>query len=367
MNKKVFLAVLALAFGTMAGYSQQAEAQSFTSDSPAKDEGNYSVIQIKRQGVFSSGGRVTAPLPGEYDATTNWLDPQRKGTTSHVDHANTFYQIPATGSGIPVVFLHGYGQSRTGWQSTPDGREGWSDIFLRKGYSVFLTDQPRRGAAAATEYIVTDPGDVFSNGTFKIGEQAWYTHFRIGRVAPERYEGSQFPAGEEAQNQFFCQMTPNTGNYDEKLFGQALSAVLADVNKMTGKKVVYITHSQGGRVGWQTDAGNIAAIVAVEPGGAPEIGSAEYKKFLNAKVPILFLFGDNIENGPKDIRSTGFWQAILKQCRDYATQYNKDGGDAKVIYLPDAGIHGNSHFMFEEMNNGQIADLIADWLKQHNL
>ena len=37
-------------------------------------------------------------------------------------------------------------------------REGWADLFLRKGYSVFLVDQPRRGAAGATEEIVTDPG-----------------------------------------------------------------------------------------------------------------------------------------------------------------------------------------------------------------
>ena len=35
--------------------------------------------------------------------------------------------------------------------------------------------------------------------------------------------------------------------------------------------------------------------------------------------------------------------------------YNADGGDAKVIYLPDMGIHGNSHFMFQELNNAQIA------------
>lgn len=180
-------------------------------------------LVIEKQGVFSSGGRVTESIPGEYDPTQNWLDPERKGTTTHVDHANTFYQIPVGGSGTPIVFLHGYGQTRTGWQSTPDGREGWSDIFLKKGYSVFLVDQPRRGAAGATEEIVSDPGDV-ANGRFKVGEQAWYTHFRIGRVAPERYEGSQFPEGSEALEQFFCQMTPNTGNYDVVLFGQALSA-----------------------------------------------------------------------------------------------------------------------------------------------
>ena len=117
-------------------------------------------LVIDKQGVFSSGGRITNPIPGEYDPTTNWLDSERKGTTTHVDHANTFYQIPAGGSGTPIVFLHGYGQTRTGWQSTPDGREGWSDLFLKKGYSVFLVDQPRRGAAGATEEIVTDPGDV---------------------------------------------------------------------------------------------------------------------------------------------------------------------------------------------------------------
>lgn len=324
------------------------------------------VLVIEKQGVFSSGGRVTEPIAGEYDPTQNWLDPERKGTATHVDHANTFYQIPAGGNGHPIVFLHGYGQTRTGWQSTPDGREGWSDIFLKKGYSVFLVDQPRRGAAGATEEIVTDPGDV-ANGKFKVGEQAWYTHFRIGRVAPERYEDSQFPEGEEAQRQFFCQMTPNTGNYDEPLFGQALSSVLADVQKMTGKKSIYVTHSQGGRVGWATDTQNMAAVIAVEPGFAPEVGSETYKKFVEAKIPMLFLFGDYIENGPEDIQSTGFWKMVLTQCRDFAKHYNEDGGDATVIYLPDENIKGNSHFMFQEKNNAEIADLVADWLKKHNM
>ena len=323
-------------------------------------------IVIEKQGVFSSGGTVTAPLPGEYDATTNWMDATRAGTTTHVDHANTFYQIPAGGNGTPVVFLHGYGQTRTGWQATPDGREGWSDIFLRKGYSVFLVDQPRRGSAAATEYIVNDPGDV-DGDKYKVGEQAWYTHFRIGRVAPERYPGSQFPEGADAQEEFFCQMTPNSGNYDEALFGEALSAVLADVKEMTGHKSVYITHSQGGRVGWQTDTENMAAIVAVEPGFGPMVGSLEYQKFVEAKIPMLFLFGDNIFNGPEDIMSTGFWQNVVNQCRDFAEHYNADGGDAKVICLPEVGITGNSHFLFQELNNKEIADLVEDWLKEHKL
>ena len=323
-------------------------------------------LRIARQGVFSSGGRVTEPVPGVYDASRNWLDPERKGTTAHVDHANTFFQIPAEAGGAPVVFLHGYGQTRTGWQTTPDGREGWADFFLRAGHPVFLVDQPRRGAAGATERIVTDPGDT-AGGKFKVGEQAWYTHFRIGRVAPERYEGSQFPEGDAAQTQFFCQMAPNTGNYDEALFGGALGAVLADVQRLTGRKAVYVTHSQGGRVGWATSAEDVAAIVAVEPGFAPEPGSERYAKFLAAKVPMLFLFGDNIENGPADIASTAFWKRVLDQCRDFAAHYNADGGDATVVHLPDLGIRGNSHFLFQEKNNAELAALVEDWLRKRRL
>ena len=325
-------------------------------------------LNIAKQGVFSSGGTVTEPLPGEFNVAENWLDFTRAGNTAHVDHANVFYQIPAGETKSPVVFLHGYGQSRTGWQSTPDGREGWSDIFLKKGRAAFLVDQPRRGAAGSTVKIVNNEQDTRADGTeFNPGDQAWYTHFRIGRGTPNRYEGSQFPAGEEALNQFLCQMTVNTGNYDVEIFGSALSAVLSDVRKMTGKKAVYITHSQGGRVGWQTDTENIAAIVAIEPGFASEVGSETYKKFVAAKVPMIFYFGDYIENGPADIKSTAFWKSVLDQCRDFAKHYNEDGGDATVVYLPDEGITGNSHFMFQELNNAEIAAHIEKWLEARGL
>ncbi|MDO4327591.1 MAG: alpha/beta hydrolase, partial [bacterium] len=93
-------------------------------------------LVIAKQGMFSSGGTVTEPVEGEYDETTNWLDFTRAGNTAHVDHANVLYQIPANDNGNPIVYLHGYGQSRMGWMTTPDGREGWSDIFLKNGHSA---------------------------------------------------------------------------------------------------------------------------------------------------------------------------------------------------------------------------------------
>ena len=93
------------------------------------------------------------------------------------------------------------------------------------------------------------------------------------------------------------------------IFGKALSAVLSDVRKITGKKAVYITHSLGGWVGWATDTENIAAIVAIEPGFAPEVGSDKYKRFVAAKILMIFYFGDYIDNGPNDIQSTVFWKS----------------------------------------------------------
>ncbi|OUP87652.1 UNVERIFIED_ORG: alpha/beta hydrolase [Lacrimispora saccharolytica] len=326
-------------------------------------------LVIARQGMFSSGGTVTEPVEGEFDETTNWLDLTRAGNTAHVDHANVLYQIPANGNGNPIVYLHGYGQSRMGWMTTPDGREGWSDIFLKNGHSAFLVDQPRRGEAGSTAAMTADNIDTWSEDSkeYMPGDQAWYTHFRIGRVAPERYEGSQFPEGEEAQNQFFRQMTPNTGSYDEAVDAAALGEVMNDVYEMTGDKAIYITHSQGGRVGWSTPMEHVSAIVAIEPGGTPEIGSETYQKLLDAEIPIVIYFGDYIDNGPQDIQSTGFWKEVKDAAFEFAEAYNADGGDCTVVDLPKEGITGNSHFMFQEMNNQEIAEHIESWLAERGL
>lgn len=326
-------------------------------------------LVIARQGMFSSGGTVTEPVEGEFDETTNWLDLTRAGNTAHVDHANVLYQIPANDNGNPIVYLHGYGQSRMGWMTTPDGREGWSDIFLKNGHSAFLVDQPRRGEAGSTAAMTADNIDTWSEDSkeYMPGDQAWYTHFRIGRVAPERYEGSQFPEGEEAQNQFFRQMTPNTGSYDEAVDAAALGEVMNDVYEMTGDKAIYITHSQGGRVGWSTPMEHVSAIVAIEPGGTPEIGSENYQKLLDAKIPIVIYLGDYIDNGPQDIQSTGFWKDVKDAAFEFAEAYNADGGDCTVVDLPKEGITGNSHFMFQEMNNQEIAEHIESWLAERGL
>ncbi len=350
------------------GYKKKQAWMTIYASEPDKlpEETTGNTLGIAKQGMFSSGGTVTTPVEGTYDSATNWMDTTRAGNTAHIDHANVFYQIPVNDNGKPMVYLHGYGQSRMGWMTTPDGREGWSDIFLKKGYAAFLVDQPRRGEAGATISMTKDGFlDVWSEDSkdYKPGDQAWYTHFRIGRTAPERYEGSQFPEGEEAQNQFFRQMTPNTGDFDQAVDAAALGAVMQDVYNMTGNKSVFVTHSQGGAVGWDVPVENISAIIAIEPGGTPQPDSEQYKKLLEAKIPITIYFGDYIDNGPEDIMSTGFWKSVRDGAVQFAEKYNADGGDCTVVNLPDEGITGNSHFMFQELNNDVIANHIESWIQ----
>ena len=371
-RKQLAALALALALSLSACGGNPAPADNNgTSDTPPVSEPAApqlpeGALVIASQGMFSSGGTVTEPVEGEYDETTNWLELERHGNTAHVGHANVLYQIPAEETGLPMVYLHGYGQSRMGWMTTPDGRDGWSTLFLQKGHSAFLVDQPGRGeAGAAVEMTMDGMLDAWSEESkeYKPGDQAWYTHFRIGRVAPDRYEGSQFPEGDEAQDQFFRQMTPNTTTFDMPGIAAAMGEVMADVWEMTGKKSIFVTHSQGGAVGWDVPVENIAAIVAIEPGGTPQPGSEQYQRLLDAKIPVAVYFGDYIDNGPEDIMSTGCGQAVRDGALAFAEQYNADGGTAAVFDLPKEGITGNSHFMFQELNNVEIADHIEAWIQ----
>ena len=42
----------------------------------------------------------------------------------------------------PILMIHGFGQSGTNFTGSPDGREGWTQYFLRQGYAVYVIDQP---------------------------------------------------------------------------------------------------------------------------------------------------------------------------------------------------------------------------------
>ncbi len=73
---------------------------------------------------------------------------------------------------MPIVMWHGAGQFSKTWETTPDGREGFQTIFLRRKFATYVIDQPRRGNAGRSmvEGVIKPVAD----------EQFWFGRFRLG-------------------------------------------------------------------------------------------------------------------------------------------------------------------------------------------
>lgn len=326
-------------------------------------------LLIEEQGSFAVGGSVIT-TPGTFDPIK--LTPA--GQTFHGDHAYVFYQIPPNARTLPLVLWHGFGQFSKTWETTPDGREGYQNIFLRRGFGVYVIDQPRRGNAGRS----TQPKTLAPVPD----EQQWFGTFRLG-IWPDFFPGVQFSRDPETLNQYFRQMTPDTGPIDIEVNSDAV----AELFKKIGPGIL-VTHSHSGGMGWQTamKSSNIRAIVAYEPGsnfvfpngevppampsaGGPleAVGVPQAAFVKLTKMPIIIFYGDNIPDKPVANPGQDQWRVRLAMARLWRDAVNRHGGDVTLVHLPERGIRGNTHFPFSDMNNIEIADLMSQFLEKKGL
>ena len=140
---------------------------------------------------------------------------------------------------------------------------------------------------------------------------------------------------------------------------------------------VALTNSAGGMrailTGLKTN--NLAGIVMYEnvgyvypegegPGG-PTTGFGpiyvpldEFKKL--TKIPMQMVWGDNTDK-------VGNFTSTIRMSKLFAEKVNKYGGKATVLMLPDAGLKGNTHIPFADMNNVAVADLLSKFLAENGL
>ena len=336
---------------------------------PAAANEETKPLVIQEQGSFAVGGTVLQN-PGVYDP----IKRTPAGQTFHGDHAYVFYQVPLNARKLPLVFLHGAGQFSKTWETTPDGREGFQNIFLRRGFGVYLLDQPRRGDAGRSTLPVSI--------TPTPDEQFWFDTFRVGDW-PEYFPGVQFPRDAASLNQYFRQMTPNTGPFDTGLISDAVVALFDKVGPG-----ILVTHSQGGGPGWLTaiKSENTRAVISYEPGsgfvfpsgevpapmpsaaGTLEAVGVPLQDFMKlTKIPIVIYYGDYIPAQPSLNPGQDGWRVRLAMARLWADAVNRHGGDVTVVHLPEIGIRGNTHFPFSDLNNVQIADLMSKFLAEKRL
>lgn len=339
-------------------------------------------IVLETQGSYAVGGK-TVKHSGTF-SEKNFLSPD--GQKAYGDHLYCFYQIPVNAKKYPIIFQHGGAQSKRTWETTPDGRDGFQNIFLRKNYSVYLVDQPRIGEAGlATEPVGT--GNVWA-GNPLYADKTLFILSRVGTFngdTPHVFDNSAFPKDAESINQFQRSWTNYTSELDNDLNADALAALFDKVGPS-----ILCGHSMGGTVCWRTvfRTNNVKAIVALEPGGTPfvfpegELPEPEVANFaiLGAstmavpledfmkltKIPIVIYYGDNIDLA-SDHTGKNKWATELDMAKKFVAAINRHGGQAELVELPKVGLKGNTHFLMADLNNQQLADLIEKWLKSKGL
>jgi hypothetical protein len=327
------------------------------------------LIVIEEQGSFAVGGTVISS-PGTFDP----YNATPAGQTFRGDHAYVFYQIPVEARQLPLVMWHGFGQFSKTWETTPDGREGFQNIFLRRRFPVYVIDQPRRGDAGRSTVAATV--------TPTPDEQQWFGTFRIG-IWPDYFEGVQFSRDSATLNQYFRSMTPSTGPIDVEVMSDAVAALFARIGP-----AILVTHSHSGGMGWLTAVKNqnVRAIASYEPGSGflfPEgevpppmpssggtlaavaVSMAEFVRL--TEIPIVIYYGDNIPAEPTANPGQDGWRVRLAMARLWRDAVNRHGGDVTLVHLPEVGIRGNTHFPFSDLNNLQVADLLSEFLEEKGL
>lgn len=306
-------------------------------------------LVLAKQGSFFVGGRDLRS-----DALS-LLPAYLPSGTITVDQMYVRYQVPVQATHAPIVLIHGCCLTGKTWETTPDGRMGWDEAYLRRGHPVYVVDQTWRGRSASDISAINAVKSGKESAeklpvVFAAGHEGAWAIFRFGAEYPKTFEGQRFPL--KSIDEFWKQMVPDWLNAQPT--PNPTVANLSSLAKQL-QGAVLMSHSQSGIYPFQTaqiDTAGIAAIVSIEPGACPS-ATADMMPF--TKMPILVLFGDFVDLSTR-------WAPRLKACREFVAAANKAGGRAELMLLPEMGIKGNTHMLMQDDNSLQIADLLSAWI-----
>src|SRR5689334_15731926 len=316
-------------------------------------------IVLRGMGSFHVGGRV-ADVSGK---EVKMIQRQVGGPMTRLDPNGQYmveqmyvqYFLPKNRRGKhPLLMFHGAALTGVTYESTADGRDGWLNYFVRKGWDVYNTDPVERGRSGfASSDIWPDAPifltfqDPFERWRIGAGEGSWNTDPAKRKLNA----GSQYPA--EAYENWMRQTVARWLSTDRAM----VAAYLALVDKIC--PCVMLLHSGGATHGFhvaEQRPDKIKGIVAVEAATPGKIENAPKLK----DIPVLQIFGDYVDQHPR-------WAGFKKQDMAYGEAIKAAGGSAEWINLPEISITGNSHMMMHEKNSDQIAEVINKWFVSKGL
>jgi len=335
------------------------------------------------------------------------LDPAVEGTAP-VGQIYVEYMIPQRlRHRTPIVMVHGGSQSGTNFTGTPDGREGWAQYFVRRGYAVYVVDGVGRGRSAHW----SDVHGAVSKANLERLTQRF--------VAPERYKlwpqahlHTQWPGegkpGDVAFEQFYFSQMPSIVNFakQQEINPPAIIALLEKIGP-----AILVTHSQSGAFAWPVvdrRPGLVRANIAVEPNGPP-VRELDFKGapdwFGESARDKAYGLGEEAITYDPPVSATSKLEFVRQEKADkpdyarcwlqkeparklpnvakvptlvlvseasYHASYdhctvvylNQAGVKTTFIRLDEVGIRGNGHMMMLEKNNMAIAGVMSNWLER---
>jgi hypothetical protein len=292
------------------------------------------------------------------------------------------YQKPMDRRGrYPLVIVHGCCLSSKSWQTTPDGRMGWDEYFVRRGFDTYLAEQVSRGRSGfnALQYqkvLVGDappssnPAILIATDAFAWGVFRWGDFSTLTPFSDEQFPMNTVGVGPGSTLTFYNQVIPDLNstlpdvtpgcadgtctprNPDAVFSTPASMAKLA--NDLKG--AILMGHSQSSgfptMAALQQGSMGVRGIVQLETGCFGNLTAADIDVL--KRIPMLILVADHFATPQPS-----------PTCVTEMQQINGAGGDMTFISLPAIGIHGNSHMMMLDHNNLEVADVIIDWIDQH--
>jgi pimeloyl-ACP methyl ester carboxylesterase len=313
-------------------------------------------LVLKAQGSFFVGGETVAQTQGQ-------LGNLGPGGHITINQMYVRYMVPPGGDGhVPVVMLHGATLTGKSWETTPDGRMGWDEYFVRKGHPVYVPDQVGRGRSGFNQAVLNDAraGLAAANSLpswLRFSDEGVWPNFRFGAKAGEPFTDTQFPIG--ALGELSKQAVPDisAGLPQPNPNWKALADLAGQLHG-----AVLMGHSQSGSFPLEAALLNPTAargLVLVEPGRCPKYTDEQVKTL--STVPILVVFGDHRDT-PTGLPTLPTWQQRFEMCQGMIGRLKAAGGRAEMLAPPDRGIRGNSHMIMQDKNSLQIADLILQWI-----
>ena len=349
------LILVGIALAGVLGASVNARAQALkdiqTPDTP---------LVLKAQGSFFVGGDKVEQTAGE-------LGDLGPGGNITINQMYVRYMVPQGGDrNMPVVMVHGATLTGKSWETTPDGRMGWDEYFVRKGHPVYVPDQVGRGRSGFNQAIFNDvrAGSAQANSLprwIRFSDEVVWPNFRFGSKPGAPFADAQFPVA--AVDELSKQAVPDVSFGGVPTPNPTLKALSDLASQVNG--AVLMGHSQSGSFPLAAALLNPAAakgLVLVEPGGCPP-NYTEQQITTLATIPILVVFGDHRDT-PTGLPGFPTWQERFEGCQAMIGRLTKAGGQAQMLATPERGMRGNSHMIMQDKNNLQIADLILKWIDE---